>query len=115
MFIIVITIIITKKEKGTVPFDRGGGRVQKTLIQGGSAPKSDPLPFYLLSLAEKIHVHTENWMAARRDYRFFLGFTYFSFFLGIYFFRIPSVDNWYPFREDPFKYLKERFPYPFDS
>ena len=58
MFIIVITIIITKKEKGTVPLDRGEGEGTK-LIQGGSAPKSDPLPFYLLSLAEDTCTYRE--------------------------------------------------------
>ena len=86
MFIIVITIIITKKEKGTVPFDRGKGEGTKKVHTGRIRPEVRPLTLLsTISLAEKIHVHTENWMAGRRDHRFFLGYTYFSFFLGYIF------------------------------
>ena len=42
MFIIVITIIITKKEKGTVPFDRGGEGTKK-VNTGRLRPEVRPL------------------------------------------------------------------------
>ena len=32
----------------------GGGGTKKNLIRGGSAPRFDPLPFYIPLLAEKI-------------------------------------------------------------
>ena len=58
----------------------GGGGTQKNLIREGSAPRSDPLPFYIPFLAEKVPLsYTFHWKIMK----------------------------------DPFKYLNDRFPYPF--
>ena len=36
------------------PYTLGGGRYSKSFILGGSAPRSNPLPFYIPFLTEKV-------------------------------------------------------------
>jgi len=53
---------------GAVP--RGGG-TQKCFTRGGSAPRSDPLPFYLPFFSEKVPLsYTFYWKKAHLSYTF---------------------------------------------
>ena len=38
-------------------FSRGWRGIQQSLIRGGSAPRSDPLPFYILFVTEKFGIY----------------------------------------------------------
>ena len=47
-----VTVLLGKTGRG--PGGWGGGGTKKYLIRGGSVPRSDPLPFYIPFLAEKV-------------------------------------------------------------
>ena len=69
----------------------GGGGTKKNLIRGGSAPRSDPLPFYISFFAEKIPLScTFHWQMV----------------------PLSCTFHW-KVMKSPFKYLNDRFPYPF--
>ena len=49
----------------------GGGGTQKSFIRGGSAPRSNPLPFYIPFFSEKAPLsYTFHWKKAPLSYTF---------------------------------------------
>ena len=52
----------------------GGGSTRKNLIRGGCAPRSDPLPFYIPFLAEKVPLsYTFHWKIMKGPFKYLNG------------------------------------------
>ena len=106
--------------KPKLPPPPPGGGCQKKFNTGRLRPNvpTDPLPFYTPFLAEKIPLpYTFHWQMEPLSYTFFF-FVYLLLEKSIPFtYKLKQYSHKVCFRnilmKGPFKYLNDRFPYPF--
>ena len=81
------------------------GATKKHLIWGASAPRSDPLPFYLTPFVYVTLTNGTPFVYLPLDYN-----TPFTYKLKLYCHKVCVRDI---LMKGPFEYLNDRFPYPF--